>query len=130
MTFRPVFPVALALSAIAATLPASATEVRPFDARKFAEAQAAGKTILVDVYADWCPVCRAQHEELGRIYRDKAFDRLVVFKLNFDQQVDDWKRLGARSQSTLILYKGRKEISRSVAITDGDQLDRMLRAGL
>ena len=33
---------------------------QPFDAKAFQQAQTAGKTILVDVTASWCPTCRQQ----------------------------------------------------------------------
>ena len=35
-----------------------ANAAQPFDTRAFQEAQAAGKTIFIDVTASWCPTCR------------------------------------------------------------------------
>jgi len=35
---------------------------QPFDDQSFKQAQAAGKTILVDVAAPWCPTCRRQRQ--------------------------------------------------------------------
>ena len=37
-----------------------------FDDQSFKQAQAAGKTILVDVTASWCPTCRQQRPSLSR----------------------------------------------------------------
>ena len=48
---------------VATTLSAAisfAADRIPFDQKAFEAAQAAGKSILVDVSAPWCPVCRAQ----------------------------------------------------------------------
>jgi thiol:disulfide interchange protein len=33
---------------------------QPFDTSAFQQAQAAGKPILVDVTASWCPTCKVQ----------------------------------------------------------------------
>ena len=51
MPRRLVFPILLLLL-LAPIAPASA-EVRPFDAKAFEEAQAAGQGIVVDVHAPW-----------------------------------------------------------------------------
>ena len=37
-----------------------AFDEKPFDAASFQATQAAGKPILIDVFAPWCPVCKAQ----------------------------------------------------------------------
>ncbi|HMA50103.1 MAG TPA: thioredoxin family protein [Magnetospirillaceae bacterium] len=97
---------------------AGAAEVRPFTLDALHEAQAAGKPILVDVHADWCPTCRAQEPALKAIEADPAFAKLVVMVLDFDSQKQEEKALGVRSQSTLIAFAGKEETRRSVGITD------------
>lgn len=110
---------ALALGAVAAGLAAaaSAAEVRPFDAKVFAAAQAQGRPILVDVHADWCPTCRAQAPIVDAIVAAPEYRRLLVLKLDFDKQKPDWKRLKVQRQSTLIAFRGPVETGRSVADT-------------
>ncbi|TAN47631.1 MAG: thioredoxin, partial [Rhodospirillales bacterium] len=39
----------------------SAQAAQPFSQKAFTEAQEAGKSILVDVSAPWCPTCAKQH---------------------------------------------------------------------
>jgi len=48
---------ALFATAMLAVAPAHAAEFRDFDQAAFAAAQAAGRPILLDVHAWWCPVC-------------------------------------------------------------------------
>ena len=46
-----------AAAAVLLLLPLDALARQPFDAKAFEQAQAGGKTVLIDVYASWCPVC-------------------------------------------------------------------------
>lgn len=91
---------------------------RPFAEADFEAAQRAGKPILVTVHADWCPTCRVQDQVLGELLARKQFAGISVFRVDFDTQKSALKRFGVRSQSTLILFKGKIEIGRSIAKTD------------
>ncbi len=46
--------------AMLGSLPASAADWKPFTQAEFSAAQKDGKPILVDIFAPWCPTCRAQ----------------------------------------------------------------------
>ncbi len=109
---------------------AYAAEVRPFSAQAFAAAQAQGRPILVDVYADWCPTCRRQQPLVAELIAAPAYRNLIMFKLNVDEQKDDWRRLGVRRQSTLIAFNGRNETGRSVGDTNANSIARLIRSTL
>ena len=98
--------------------PALAETVPSFDAKAFAEAQNAGKPILVAIHAPWCPTCKAQAPILGDLLADPKFRELVYFVIDFDSQKDLVNRFGARMQSTLIAFKGAREEGRSVGDTN------------
>ena len=100
------------------SLPASAAEWKSFDAAAFAQAQKDGKPILVDIFAAWCPVCRAQNPILTQLTREPKYKDLVVFKVDFDTQKNDVRALNATSQSTLIAYNGATEKGRTVGDTN------------
>ena len=110
--------------------PASAAEWKPFSAAAFAEAQKEGKSILVDIFAPWCPTCRAQNPILVQLTREPQFNNLVVFKVDFDNQPDVVRSFGARSQSTLIAYKGATETGRSAGDTAPDSIAALLSSAL
>lgn len=125
----------LILAAIVTTillgvLPASAAEWKPFTQEDFAAAKKDGKSILVDIFAPWCPVCRAQNPILTQLTREPEFKDLVVFKIDFDNQKADVRTLGATSQSTLITFKGEKETGRSVGETNPDKLAALVKGAL
>ena len=58
------FAVVLLGAVLLAGAPAQAFQTKPFDAASFKAAQSAGDSILVDVFAPWCPTCKAQQQVL------------------------------------------------------------------
>lgn len=103
---------------IAATIamPSLASAGQPFDAKAFQASQAAGKSILVDVTAPWCPTCRQQKPIVQEI--EKEHPDLVVYDVDFDTAKDALREFHVRQQSTLIVFKGAKEVARSTGETD------------
>jgi thioredoxin 1 len=89
-----------------------------FDDKGFAEAQKAGKPILVAIHASWCPTCKAQKPILSELMADPKFKNLIYFVVDFDSQKALVTRFGARVQSTLIAFKGDEEEGRSVGDTN------------
>jgi len=98
-----------------------------FDDQSFKQAQAAGKTILVDVTASWCPTCRQQRPIVEQIEKEKP--NLVVYEVDFDTAKDTLKRFRVQQQSTLIVFKGSKEVGRSTGDTDPARIRALVRQG-
>ncbi len=76
---------------------------QPYDAKAFQASQAAGKSILVDVTAPWCPTCKQQRPIVQAIEKERP--DLVVYEVDFDTAKDVLKRFRAQYQSTLIVFK-------------------------
>jgi thioredoxin-like negative regulator of GroEL len=95
---------------------------QPFDAAAFKAAQVAGKPIVVEIHADWCPECKAQNRVLDRLDNEPRYARMVRLRIDYDGQKNLVKQFKARQQSTLIVYKGDKELARAVGITGEDQI--------
>jgi thioredoxin 1 len=114
---RLVVPMLLAAATLlTSTLHGTAGE--KFTQAAFEAAQAAGKPILIEVSALWCPTCQAQKPILSQLSRDPRHKNLVSFEIDFDTQKDALRALNARSQSTLIVFKGKTETGRSVGDTN------------
>lgn len=107
-------------------LAAQAAGPQPFDGKAFAAAQTAGKPILVEIHASWCPTCKAQTPILARLEGQDKFRNLVVFRVDFDSQKDAVRAFGARMQSTLIAFKGKQEVARSVGDTNESSIAALL----
>lgn len=114
---RSILKASLIVTAIVVS-PALAETVPSFNAEAFAEAQKAGKPILVAIHASWCPTCKAQAPILSELRADPKFKDLAYFVIDFDSQKDLVNRFGARMQSTLIAFKGAREVGRSVGDTN------------
>ncbi|AVO44256.1 thioredoxin family protein [Phreatobacter cathodiphilus] len=114
-----------ALAAAAPSLPASAAGQR-FTQAAFAAAQAAGKPILVEVTAPWCPTCRAQQPILQKLTAEPRFRDLVFLSVDFDSQKDVLRALNVQSQSTLVVFKGRQEVGRSAGDTNAASITALV----
>ena len=102
----------------------------PFDQKTFEAAQAAGKSILVDVSAPWCPVCRAQKPIIEKLSLFPEYKNLTIFDVDFDTQKAVLRSLKVQQQSTLIVFKGSKEIDRSVGSTDPSAISDLLKKAI
>jgi len=107
-------------------IPALAAETVNYTPAAFDAAQKAGKSILVEIHATWCPTCKAQAPILVDIEKGAGYKNLLVLHVDFDSQKDAVKRFGARKQSTLITFKEGKETGRSVGDTDPKSLAALL----
>jgi thioredoxin len=115
---------ALAASAVATA--AVAASAKPFDQKAFDAAQAAGKPILIEVHAPWCPVCKAQAPILSRLKGDAKFKELVSFEIDFDSQKALLRKFNVQRQSTLIVFKGKQEAGRSTGDTNAASIAALL----
>ncbi|MFX5493980.1 thioredoxin family protein, partial [Acinetobacter baumannii] len=80
---------AVLVAAIVA-LPSMVLASEPFDAKSFEASQAAGKSILIDVTAPWCPTCKQQRPIVQEI--EKQHPELVVYEVDFDSAKDVLKK--------------------------------------
>lgn len=114
------------VASLAVMSAAFATAQKPFDQKSFDAAQAAGKPVLVEIHADWCPTCKAQLPILNKLSGEGAYAPIERYRVDFDSQKDLVKRFGAKMQSTLVLYRGKNELARSTGETDEGRIRAML----
>lgn len=115
--------VAVSLSVAPAAI---AGEMRPFDQAAFDKAKAEGKTILVAVHADWCPVCKRMKPNEDALLNDAANKDVVAFVVDFDRQTDIVKALGVQKQATQIVFKGSREVGRHSFVSDRAAMQALL----
>ncbi len=125
---RAIFAIAFAATTLTA-FAAQAAEKAYTDAA-FAEAQKAGKPILVEVHASWCPTCKAQAPILSKIESEARYKDLVVLRVDFDAQKDALKKFNVKMQSTLIAFKGAAETARSVGDTNAESIGALVAKSL
>ena len=93
-----------------------------YSPERFARAQAAGETILVDVHADWCPTCKVQGPILESLRQDKRLGDVVFMRVDFDTQKEFLRAHRIPRQSTILIFRGRTETGRSIAETNPARL--------
>lgn len=109
-----------------AAISAAELGAKPFTPEAFAAAKATGKPVLVDVFAPWCPTCRAQRPILLELSKDPKFKDLIILEVDFDSQKEALRALKVQSQSTLIVFKGAEEKARSVGDTRKPSIEALL----
>jgi thioredoxin 1 len=117
-------------SALLASLAPAVAAEQNFTPQAFDAAQKAGKSIIVHVYAPWCPTCRAQEPTVRRVEADPKFADVVMFRVDFDSQKSALRTLKTNRQSTIIVFKGDKEVGRSVGVTDPAAISALLAKSL
>ncbi|QPC95682.1 thioredoxin family protein [Mesorhizobium sp. INR15] len=127
MLDRRAFLIALTAASTFASAPSAlAADQMAFTQQAFDAAQKAGKPILVEITASWCPTCKAQKQVLGGLLPMPEHKNLAVFEVDFDAQKDVVRAFNAQMQSTLITFKGATEVGRLVGETKADAIKQLL----
>ena len=111
-------------------LPAMAADTVKFDMKAFQAAQAAGKSILVEVHADWCPVCTKQKPISSSLRQKPEFQNFAFFTVDFDSQEDALTLFKVSKQSTILGFKGKQETARSTGVTDAAEIEKLWRTAI
>lgn len=95
------------------------------------EAQVLGNSlpVLVDFWAEWCGPCKMAApvlEELSEAYKDKV----LIVKLNVDQNQINPQKYGIMSIPTTVLFKGGKEIGRQVGFSGKEAFEELIKKGV
>ena len=93
-------------------------------------AQEEGRPVLVFVYASWCPYCRAQRPIIEGLLQKPEFADFAYFRVDFDRQQQLLTSLKVRQQSTLIVYRGKDEVARTVGDTNAANIEALLTAAV
>ncbi len=85
--------------------------------------------ILVDFWAAWCGPCRLAEpvlEELSSEYKDK----IVVAKLNVDENQKMTEKYSVMSIPTTILFKNGQEVGRQVGFAGKTEFEELIKKAL
>lgn len=122
LLFLSMLPLLLATSALA--------EQTPYSQPVFDKLIEDGKPVLVEVHADWCSTCRAQAKVTDALLRVKPYRGIRSLKVDYDNQQDVLKALRVSKQSTLIVFKGGKEVGRSLGDTTPEGIGNLLKKAI
>jgi thioredoxin len=106
---------------------ASETKTIALTEAGFDEALAAHPRLLVDFWATWCAPCRVLGPVLDDVARERA-DRVVVGKVNVDEQPGLAGRFSIRSIPTLIFFKNGEAVDTVIGAVPRAEIDKRLTA--
>jgi thioredoxin len=93
----------------------------------FDEALAAHPRLVVDFWAPWCGPCRVLAPVLDEIARE-AGDRVVIGKVNVDEQPGLAGRFSIRSIPTLLFFKDGQPVDAVIGAVPRHEIDKRLAA--
>jgi thioredoxin 1 len=117
-------------------LAATASYVQSTEARTeytkdaFEAAQAAGKPIIVEVSATWCPVCKAQAPILASLKSRPEYRNVAFFEIDFDTQKEALRSLKVIQQSNLIAFRGKTEVTRTTGDTSAVGIEKLFKSAI
>jgi len=120
---------ALILAAFAAPLSfgrAIAMQFSEYQAGHFVKLLASGNPLVVHVHADWCSVCRAQMPVMDRVLAGPAYKNVRAVRVNFDREKNFLADYKVVRQSTILIFKGGKEIARLSYDSDPARIEQTL----
>ncbi len=91
-----------------------------YEMAMFDKAQADNQHIVVEVFKKGCPTCAAQQPGLKAA--QEKFPKATFVTVDFQGDAAPVERFKAVKQSTIIVYKGSKEVARIVGETDSDAI--------
>ena len=119
--FTAIFVFILATVGLSTNAQARSDEIYGFMSWDAAAVQAAivnGEQVVVNVWAEWCPSCRAQRKTLHAVlqHNPDAYADVKVFAINIDdrprpQQVGSHRISGSAARTTLIFFNGGVEVA-------------------
>ena len=98
-------------------LPLNAVEKKTnFSIEIFEDAKASGKTIVINSYEVWCGTCGKQTKILDQA--EKEFKDIIFLSYEQSKNKNIAKKLGIKFWTTIVVYKGDKEVARIVGQTN------------
>ena len=99
-----------------------------FTIKKFEEAKKNGETIVVTAWAKYCGTCKKQKIVLDQAEKD--FENVLFLYYNHPKMKDVAKYLKIDYRSTILVYKGNEEVSRTLGQLDKSVIYSNIKKGI
>ena len=109
---------------------ASALDIESYTQEKHANLQAQNKPTALHFHAGWCSTCAAQESVFKSLESSSDLKGITLLVVDFDDNKALRSQLKVKSQSTIIVYKGKNEVARSAGDAGADSVKALLSKGL
>ncbi len=120
---KSVLALAALLAGLVWSIGTASAETVPFTLQAFHRAVAAGGPVIIQLHADWCPTCAAQAPIIAALLAEPKRRDVTFFAADFDKETALKKQLKITQQSTFVVYKGGKEVTRSTGQTQREAIE-------
>lgn len=117
----------LLLSLASLTSLVMAGEIKPYSQQEFDKLTAEGKPVLLDISAPWCPTCKQQKPIIESLMKQPSYKDVTTLTIDFDTSKPTLRKFKVTSQSTLVAFKGTKEVGRSVGDTNPQGIEGLIK---
>lgn len=115
---------------VALTSLAMAGEIKPYSQQEFDRLTADGKPVLLDISATWCPTCKQQKPIIESLMKQPAYKDVTTLTIDFDANKPTLRKFKVTSQSTLVAFKGAREVGRSVGDTTPEGIEGLIKKAI
>ena len=110
-------------------LSANAAEKKTnFSIETLEKAKDSGKTIVINSYEVWCGTCVTQIKILNQA--EKVFNDVIFLSYEQKKNKDIAKQLNIKFRTTIVVYKGNKEVSRIIGQTSKEIIYSAIKKGI
>jgi thiol-disulfide isomerase/thioredoxin len=99
-----------------------------FTVKKFEEAKKNGETIVVTAWNKYCGTCKRQKIVLDQAEKD--FKNILFLYYSHPKMKDVAKYLKIDHRSTILVYKGKEEVSRTIGQVDKSNIYINIQKGI
>ena len=110
-------------------LSANAVEKKTnFSTEIFEKARDSGKTVVINSYEVWCGTCSEQTKILDQA--EKEFKDIIFLSYEQSKNKEIAQKLNIKYWTTIVVYKGNKEVARIVGQTDKKTIYSAIQKGI
>ena len=99
-----------------------------FSIEDFENAKANGKTIVINSFESWCGTYVAQTKILNQA--KKEFKDVIFMSYEHEKNKEIANKLNIEFRTTIVVYKGNKEVSRLIGQTEKKIIYKIIQEGI